>query len=170
VTGLDILIILWAVCAIVGAVIADSKGRNPFLWAVLCLVFGLVGILVISVLPNEKPAVQPHPVFTRSPNAVRPNAVTPTIATTPSATVTSDLQQLSSMHERGALSDEEFAAAKARVLDGSVSGPVTQAATPAVPAEDPDSVRCECGTKNRRNRPTCWSCNAELPAMAGTTD
>lgn len=160
-TGLAIFVILWIACAVAGALIAESKGRNPGLWAVLCLIFGLVGILVISVLSSEKPpAQQPMAAFTRAPSAA-----------TPTATMTGDLQQLISMHERGALSDEEFAAAKARVLEGSVSAPgAQQHATPVVPAEDPNTVKCTCGTRNRLNRSTCWSCNSELPSLAVSTD
>jgi phage shock protein PspC (stress-responsive transcriptional regulator) len=48
-----------------------------------------------------------------------------------------ELAKLAELHQRGSLTEEEFARAKARILDGKpAAGPGPQAARPAAPAAD----------------------------------
>ncbi len=145
--GLAVLLIVWVICGFAGALIADSKGRNPWAWAGICLIFGLVGILVISVLASEKPGAHFQAAYAQPAHA---------------PSMTTGLQQLSSMHARGALSAEEFAAAKARVLSGVVTASPARTESHAVRTEVEPSLRCECGARNRPNRSSCWSCKAPL--------
>ena len=49
-----VFVVVWVICAIVGALIADRKGRSTALWALVCLITGVFGILVIAVLPRQK--------------------------------------------------------------------------------------------------------------------
>lgn len=42
-----------AVFAFIGYSIAKGKGREPVLWAVLCFFLGLLGVIIIAVLPDQ---------------------------------------------------------------------------------------------------------------------
>jgi hypothetical protein len=48
------VIVVWVICAIVGALIGDKKGRSAGLWAVICLITGVFGILVVAVMPKQR--------------------------------------------------------------------------------------------------------------------
>jgi Na+/melibiose symporter-like transporter len=42
------------IAAIVCAVIAGTKGRNPFGWGILGLFFSIITLIVIIVIPSKK--------------------------------------------------------------------------------------------------------------------
>lgn len=54
------LIIVWLICGIVGALIAQTKNRRPWVGALLGGALGLVGILIVACLPRL-PRVIPSP-------------------------------------------------------------------------------------------------------------
>ncbi len=47
------LIVIWILCAIAGAAVADKRGRNPAGWAVICILTGLIGLLILLVIPRR---------------------------------------------------------------------------------------------------------------------
>jgi hypothetical protein len=42
------------IAAIICAVIAGMKGRNPFGWGILGLVFSIFTLIVVTVIPSKK--------------------------------------------------------------------------------------------------------------------
>jgi Na+/melibiose symporter-like transporter len=42
------------IAAIIYAVIAGMKGRNPFGWGILGLVFSIFTLIVVTVIPSKK--------------------------------------------------------------------------------------------------------------------
>jgi hypothetical protein len=46
------LIVIWLLCALGGAIIAEKRGRSPLGWAVVCLFTGLIGLLIVAVIPR----------------------------------------------------------------------------------------------------------------------
>ena len=50
------VVIIWVICATVGALIAQWKNRNRFEGFALGLVLGLIGIVIESLLPTELPS------------------------------------------------------------------------------------------------------------------
>lgn len=48
---------LWVVCAVVNVALADIKGRNPYVWGLIGLFFGPLGIVVMlwRLAKKEKP-------------------------------------------------------------------------------------------------------------------
>jgi hypothetical protein len=56
------LIVIWLVCGIIGAVIAESRGRNAFGWGLFCLLTGVIGLFIVAVSPRPDPAkAEPDP-------------------------------------------------------------------------------------------------------------
>ncbi|MCK5241649.1 hypothetical protein KAR34_04285 [bacterium] len=51
---------LWAICAVVNVALADLKGRNPYMWGLIGLFFGPLGVVAmlwrvaIKKLPEPK--------------------------------------------------------------------------------------------------------------------
>ena len=54
-------LVIWIVVAIVGAIVANNKGRSGVGWFFLCLVLTPLAILVLLALPTLK-AAQAQPV------------------------------------------------------------------------------------------------------------
>ncbi len=50
-----IFIVIWFVCAIVSAAIADGKGRNPFGGFFYGLIFGVLGVIITLLM---KPSLE----------------------------------------------------------------------------------------------------------------
>jgi hypothetical protein len=50
-TGLIVILIIFA---IIGGIVAYTKGRSVFGWALLCFFFGFIPLIVIAALPNLK--------------------------------------------------------------------------------------------------------------------
>ncbi|MEP7378513.1 MAG: hypothetical protein ABI725_03025 [Chloroflexota bacterium] len=52
-------IVVWAVIfGTIGYALAPSKGREPVMWAVICAITGIIGVIVLLVLPRQN---QPTP-------------------------------------------------------------------------------------------------------------
>jgi TctA family transporter len=49
------LIVIWVLCGIAGAVVAEKRGRNAGVWALVCILTGVFGLLVLVVLPRRDP-------------------------------------------------------------------------------------------------------------------
>ena len=56
-TGFVVLgAVLWIVCAVYAYQNAPRLGRNAWLWAIICFIFGPLGLMVLFVLPKKQPA------------------------------------------------------------------------------------------------------------------
>ena len=91
-------LVMGVVWAIVGNRIAAGKGRGVALWTIVCFLTGLIGVVIVAVLPSKRVAevaAAPEPA--------------------PDAWL-EELRKLSELHDTRALSDEEFAHEKERVL------------------------------------------------------
>jgi TctA family transporter len=49
------LIVIWVLCGIAGAVVAEKRGRNAGGWAIVCILTGVLGLLVLVVMPRRPP-------------------------------------------------------------------------------------------------------------------
>lgn len=47
-------LIFWVVLGIIGAVIANNKGRSGCLWGILCFLLGPIGIILALVMPPSQ--------------------------------------------------------------------------------------------------------------------
>lgn len=47
-------LICWLICGYCGFVIAESKGRNPLIWATICFAFSVLGVILVAILPSVK--------------------------------------------------------------------------------------------------------------------
>jgi hypothetical protein len=55
-TGFVVLgAVVWIVCAVYAYQNAPRLGRNPSLWAIICIIFGPLGLMVLFVLPKNEP-------------------------------------------------------------------------------------------------------------------
>ena len=107
-----IILALWLGLAGWVASIAEKKGRNPIEWGVLGLCFGLIALVIVACLSNEK---------TVAIEAPRPSP-------------TDELLKLADLRDRGALSADEFETMKSAALAGqSVKLPVVAMAGLSVP-------------------------------------
>jgi DNA-directed RNA polymerase subunit RPC12/RpoP len=70
---LEFLIVIWLLCAIFGAVIAQQKGRSGVEGFFLGALLGLIGVAIVALLPSEK-NLPPVPLGMRSLQCVRCNA------------------------------------------------------------------------------------------------
>lgn len=103
---MDALIGIWLLCGIAGAVLAEKRGRSAATWAGICILTGLVGLLVLVVMP----APTPDTAFP-SPSAIFGEA-----NDQPSTTMVDDLERLAALRSEGVLTQDEFATARDRVL------------------------------------------------------
>ena len=56
-TGFVVLgAVVWIVCAVYAYQNAPRLGRNAWLWAIICVIFGPLGLMVLFVLPRHEPA------------------------------------------------------------------------------------------------------------------
>jgi hypothetical protein len=56
-TGLFILgAVVWIVCAVYAYQNAPRLGRNPWLWLVICIILGPIGLMILFVLPKHEPS------------------------------------------------------------------------------------------------------------------
>lgn len=69
---------VWIVCAVVTAIIASSRNRNPFAWGLIGLVIGVFGLILVIALPGvpaSKVVSNYHPLVgagrKRDPGAVQ---------------------------------------------------------------------------------------------------
>lgn len=49
-------ILILGVCAIAGALISQSKNREPWIGALLGLLLGVIGLVIVAVMPKLPPA------------------------------------------------------------------------------------------------------------------
>ena len=54
--GLILGAVVWIVCAVYAYQNAPRLGRNAWLWTIICLIFGPLGLMVLFVLPRKTPA------------------------------------------------------------------------------------------------------------------
>jgi hypothetical protein len=47
-----IYLILWVALGFVAMRIADKKGRNPILWLVVGVLFGIISVIIVALLPH----------------------------------------------------------------------------------------------------------------------
>ena len=47
-------LICWLLCAYIGYEIAKSKGRDPWVWAIICFFFAVLGVILVAILPSVK--------------------------------------------------------------------------------------------------------------------
>ena len=56
-TGFVVLgAVVWIVCAVYAYQNAPKFGRNAWLWAIICIIFGPLGLMLLYVLPKNEPA------------------------------------------------------------------------------------------------------------------
>ena len=53
--GLILGAVVWIVCAVNPYQNAARLGRNAWLWTIICLIFGPLGLMVLFVLPKHQP-------------------------------------------------------------------------------------------------------------------
>jgi hypothetical protein len=100
------LVLLWVFTLIDIFKRGDLSGAAKALWAIAVLFLPLIGMVVYFVTRPADPLAEPDPRET--PSAPSADAT--------STTTADQLAQLSSLHDSGKLSDEEFAASKAELL------------------------------------------------------
>lgn len=102
--------LVWGVLTFI---VATAKGRQPAWWTILSLLFGFLPLIVLVFMPSKKPqlvTIVPDPATTE-PGGFGFPAAQP-IPNSDAA----ELERLAALHANGSLTDDEFAAAKARVL------------------------------------------------------
>jgi hypothetical protein len=106
------LILLWVFTLIDIFKRENLSGAAKALWAIAILFLPLIGMVVYFVTRPPDPLDKPEP-----------NETSNTTSADDRPTTTADqLNQLSSLHDSGKLSDEEFAASKADLLGDQSDG------------------------------------------------
>lgn len=49
-------ILIWVICGVFAAVVANSKGFNVGLWLLLGFLFGIFALIAVAAIPAEKKA------------------------------------------------------------------------------------------------------------------
>jgi hypothetical protein len=49
------VIVIWVLCAIAGALVAENRGRSAPGWAFICLLTGVIGLLILVISPRGQP-------------------------------------------------------------------------------------------------------------------
>jgi hypothetical protein len=55
--GIILGAVVWIVCAVYAYQNAPRLGRNAWLWTIICLILGPIGLMILFVLPKHEPAV-----------------------------------------------------------------------------------------------------------------
>jgi hypothetical protein len=97
--------LLWAYF---GRRLAIRKGRSATIWPIVCFLTGLIGLIVLAIVPATaaKKAEAARPA--QAPPAPVPDTV-------PLAWV-EEMRHIGELHDAGTLSDDEFAHEKERLL------------------------------------------------------
>jgi hypothetical protein len=55
-TGFVVLgAVVWIVCAVYAYQNAPRLGRSAWLWAIICIVLGPIGLMILFILPRKEP-------------------------------------------------------------------------------------------------------------------
>jgi hypothetical protein len=100
-----VMVMVWVISAIICCTVADSKGHSSLGWLMLGFLFGPLAVLIIVAIPGQTPTPTREPEVSVSPKPVVMDG-----------TIADELIKLADLKDRGALSEEEFAAQKARLL------------------------------------------------------
>jgi hypothetical protein len=95
---MEVLLLIWIVCAIAAGAIASGKNRSVAGWGLIGFFFGPLGLLIIACLP-----------------AVPSEAVHST-GSIGGGSYTDELAKLHALHKEGVLTEAEFTDQKARLL------------------------------------------------------
>jgi hypothetical protein len=104
------VLLLWAACGFAGYKLMESKGQSGGLGLALGLVLGLIGLIICAVYPEsdaKKRSLEPQPAW---------GAGAPTPAAAADGVVSGELERLATQHSQGQLTDEEYTAAKRKIL------------------------------------------------------
>lgn len=94
--------VIGTVFAVWAGFLADDRGHPFALWFVLGMLFGPIALLIVAFLPNERKRA-------KAAQAATGNAA-------PITSVAGELTQLASLRDQGVLTEDEFAAQKAKLL------------------------------------------------------
>ncbi|MEI8365297.1 MAG: DUF4339 domain-containing protein [Parachlamydiaceae bacterium] len=56
--SLFITILLWVLCGASASYLANQRGRDPYIWFAIGMLLGLLGVLLLFILPSLAPATQ----------------------------------------------------------------------------------------------------------------
>lgn len=109
---MEVLIVIWLICGVAGGMIGSTKGRGVegFL---LGLILGVIGLIVIAAVGPSEAYARAHPVpatYVTPPPAPAPPALAP------GQSLTDALSELEALRAEGIIADDEFTAAKRRLL------------------------------------------------------
>ena len=94
----------------------DLSGWAKAAWVVLVIFFPLLGILVYLIVRGEK--MQQHRIEdTRAADAAFRQYVQSAVGVAPGGGVAEQLERLHALHEKGVLSDDEYARLKAKLVE-----------------------------------------------------
>jgi sugar phosphate permease len=99
------IIIIWLGCAFGCYWLAQSKGRNVALAAIMGLLFGIFALVVYAVLKKTPSAPAVAPVTSQISGLIRPSAAT------------DQLRELARLKDDGIISEAEFNEKKAKLLE-----------------------------------------------------
>lgn len=118
-------LIIWMGCAFAGYYIGESKGRWG-LGLILGIVLGLIGVLIIAVMPAAKSLGGFAEGRSGTENAMDPCPITTSrtgtgqwverVDSQPSPDVETRLDRLQVLHSAGLVSDSEYAEARRNII------------------------------------------------------
>ena len=109
------LIVIWIICAVVCAVIAESKNRSAVGWFFIGLVLGILGVILVAVLPSPAQSVQPM-AHCAQPSQNWPQSPPKDLGTLGEQSVPATIEAFALLHQQGILTDDEFSAKKQELL------------------------------------------------------
>ena len=99
------VLIFWVGCAFGCYWIAQSKGRNTTVAAIMGLLFGVFALVVYAVMKKTASAPSTAPMTNQIGGLIRPTAAT------------DQLRDLARLRDEGVISEAEFNEKKAKLLD-----------------------------------------------------
>ena len=76
----DLLILVFHIAVCVSAwLLASSKHRSPVMWCLICLCTGLIGLLILALLPDGNLELEMARLKTRVRQLENPNQVFPSL-------------------------------------------------------------------------------------------
>ncbi len=118
---MEVFVALWIVAGIATAVIASNKGRNGVQWFVIGFILGVFGPLIaLGIRPTVESEAerQNHIERLRTAASLPPGSNSPPSPPSQPAVpnLASEIERLTALHAEGALTDDEFTAAKKALL------------------------------------------------------